>query len=146
MIPAFLKQLFFMAEQRSWAYVARQTNIAYRKLLSLRSGTVDVIPAFRQSIRNAYQREAYSRLREVGFSSHQARRWSSYSTAEVRLKEQGLRLKIAELAIGATASHLHHSDLEVTSTYVDRYFGSMYEKIREGILDSPKSTEEIFDY
>ncbi len=146
MIPAFVKQLFYIAEQRSWAYVARQTAIAYRKVLSLRSGLVDVIPAMRTSIRNAYQREAYSRLRDDGFSFHQARRWSSYGTETTRLKVQSMRLKIAELATGATAAKIRQKGLDTSIFNVNRYYDEMYAKVKEGITSSPLTTEQILDY
>lgn len=146
MIPAFVKQLFYIAEQRSWAYVARNTAIAYRKVLSLRSGLVDVVPAMKTAIRNAYQREAYSRLRGEGFSFHQARRWSSYGTETTRLKAQAMRLRIAELATGATAAKIREKGLDTSVFNVDRYYDEMYAKVKAGIARSPLTTEQIWDY
>lgn len=146
MIPAFLKQVFYVAEKRSWAYIARETLIPYRQVLRLRQGPVSLASELVNNIRNLYRREAYSRLRDVGFSYHQARRFSTYAVEAVRLHTQQMRLKIADLATGATAAKIRQAERQGVFLDLDTTYDEMYAKVQEGIKSSPEPAERIYDY
>lgn len=146
MIAAFVRQMLYVAERRSFAYIAREIGLPYRTVLTLRRGELDISSAFKSSIRNLYQREAYQRLRDVGYSYHEARRWSSYNPERVGLRSHTLRLKIADLAQGAVASKLRKEGLAITKRNIDSYFDEMYNKVKRGIQHSRKTTEEIDRY
>jgi len=146
MIPIVLRQLFYIAENNPFAVIARTTGIAYRTVLALRTGQVTFTSAFKSSIRNMYQREAYGRLRATGYSASQARRWSWYAPERVVIKEFSLKYKIGELATGAVASRLHKAGIPTGQGAVEALFDEMYEKVKLGIQRSIEPTEIIFDY
>lgn len=146
MIPVFIRQIAYIAEGQSFAAIARMTGIAYRTVLAIRTGKVSLTSAFKTSIRNMYQREAYGRLRETGFSASQARRWSWYRPERVVIHELSLKHKIAELATGAVASKLHALGLPTTKGRVDEMYDEMYQAVKVGIQQSIEPIEVIYDY
>jgi len=146
MIYAYMRQLFYVAEQRSYAYISRATGIPYRTVLAMRAGTMKLTSEFTRSMRNIYQRESYGRLRETGFSPHEARRWSWYRPEEVVIKEMSLKYKIGELATGAVAAKLRSLGLPTTKKAVDDLFDEMYQAVKEGIQTSIEPTEVWMDY
>lgn len=146
MIPAYVRQLFYVAEQRSFAYMARMTGIPYRTVLAMREGKIKLTSEFARSLRNMYQRESYGRLRETGYSATEARRWSWYSPERVVIKELSLKHKIAELATGAVAAKLKKEGIPTSKRAVDDIFDDMYEAVKTGVQTSIEPTETIMDY
>jgi len=146
MIPLFLRQLFYVAETQSFAAIARSTGIPYRTVLAIRSGKIDLSSSFKASIRNMYQRESYSRLRDTGFSTSQARRWSWYRPERVVIQEYSLKYKIGALATGAVAARLRKTVIPTSQGAVDALFDEMYEKIKTGVQQSIEPIEVIYDY
>lgn len=146
MIPLFLRQLSYIAETNSFAAIARMTGIAYRTVLAMRTGKVSLTSAFKTSIRNAYQRTAYGRLRETGFSASEARRWSWYRPERAVIHELSLKHKIAELTTGAVASKLNALGLPTTKGSVEDLYDEMYEAVKMGIQRSIEPIEVVYDY
>ncbi|GAJ09320.1 unnamed protein product [marine sediment metagenome] len=146
MISLFARQLSYIAEKQSYAAIARSTGIPYRSVLAMREGKIKISSVFKKSIRNMYQREAYGRLKDTGFSSSQARRWSWYKPEKVVVQTYSLSYKIGELATGALAGKLKKEGLDITKVNVDDLFDEMYEKIKIGIQISIEPTEIWFDY
>jgi len=146
MIYKYMRQLFYVAEQRSFAHISRATGIPYRTVLAMREGTMKITSEFAKSMRNMYQRESYGRLRETGFSTYEARRWSWYRPEEVVIKEMSLKYKIGELATGAVAAKLRTLGLPTTKQAVDALYDDMYQQVKEGIQRSIEPTEAWLDY
>ena len=146
MILKYARQLAYVAEQRSYAYVARATGIPYRTVLAMRAGTMKISSEFTRSMRNMFQREAYRRLKEVGFSVSESRRWSWYNPEQVVIKSMSLIAKIGELATGAVAAKLHSLGLPTTPGTIDDLFDDMYRAVKEGIQRSVEPTEIWMDY
>lgn len=146
MMPLFVRQLFYIAETQSFAAIARQTGIPYRTVLAARSGKLDLSSAFKSSLRNMFQREAYGRLRAAGFSTSESRRWSWYRPERVVIHENSLKYKIGELATGAVAAKLRAEGMPTEPRAVNDMFDEMYRKIQEGIQRSIEPTEIIYDY
>jgi hypothetical protein len=146
MISAALRQLFYVAETQSFASIARSTGIPYRTVLAMRSGKIDLSSTFKNSLRNMYQRTAYGRLRNIGFSASESRRWSWYRPERVVVHEASLKYKIGELTTGAVAAKLRAKGLPTTEGTVSDLFDQMYEKVKEGIQRSIEPTEIIYDY
>lgn len=146
MIPVFLRQLFYIAETQSFAAIARGIGIPYRKVLALRAGKIVLSSAFKSSLRNMYQRTAYSRLRKTGFSPSEARRWSWYRPEEVVIKEKALTYKIGELTTGAVAAKLRAEGIPTTPGGVDKLYDDLFEQIKAGISESIEPTQIIMDY
>ena len=145
MIYKYARQLAYVAEQRSYAFIARSTGIPYRQVLAMRAGKLKISSEFATSIRNMYQREAYGRLRETGFSTYEARRWSWYTPERVVIKSLSLKARIAELATGAVAAKLRSLGIPTSPKAVDDWYDEMYEKVRVGISRSLHTTEELME-
>jgi len=146
MIAAYVRQLFYIAEQRSFAYMARMTGIPYRTVLAMRAGVIKLSSEFARSLRNMYQRESYGRLRKTGYSATEARRWSWYAPERAVIKEMSLKHKIAELATGAVAAKLEKEGIPTSKKAVDDMYDEMYEKVKSGIESSIEPSEVIMDY
>lgn len=146
MIPRYVKQLFYVAVERSYAFIARITGIPYRTVLAMRAGKIAIKSEFARSLRNMYQREAYGRLRETGYSATEARRWSWYAPERAVIKEFSLKAKIADLATGALASKLKKEGVPTSRKAIDDMYDEMYEKVKKGIETSIEPTETIMDY
>ncbi len=146
MMPLFVRQLFYIAENQSFAAIARTAGIPYRTVLAIRSGKIDLASQFKSSLRNMYQRESYSRLKDAGFSSSQARRWSWYRPERAVIHETSLKYKIGELATGAVAAKLRKDGIPTGKGAVDTLFDEMYEKVKIGIQRSIEPSEIIYDY
>jgi len=146
MIAAYVRQLFYIAEQRSFAYMARMTGIPYRTVLAMRAGVIKLSSEFARSLRNMYQRESYGRLKQTGYSATEARRWSWYAPERVVIKELSLKHKIAELTTGAVAAKLKKEGIPTSKGAVDDIYDDMYEKVKAGIKTSIEPTETIMDY
>jgi len=146
MIPAYVRQLFYVAEQRSFAYMSRMTGIPYRTVLAMREGKIKLTSEFARSLRNMYQRESYGRLRKTGYSATEARRWSWYAPERAVIKEMSLKHKIAELATGATAAVLEKEGIPTTKQAIDDIYDDMYGRVKTGIETSIEPTETIMDY
>ena len=93
-----------------------------------------------------FQRESYSRLKRVGYSATEARRWSWYKPERVVIKTFSLQAKIAELTTGAVASKLEAEGIPTSKDAIDDLFDDMYERVKEGIQESIEPTEIIMDY
>lgn len=146
MIALFARQLSYIAQKQSYAAIARSTGIPYRTVLAMRDGKIKIDSEFKKSMRNMYQRESYRRLKDTGFSSSQAKRWSWYKPERVVVQTHSLRYKIGELATGALAAKLKKKGLDVTKVNVDDLFDDMYERVKQGIQRSIEPTEIWFDY
>ncbi|MBA7547453.1 hypothetical protein ES705_39875 [subsurface metagenome] len=146
MILKYARQLAYVAEQRSYAYISRQAGIPYRTVLAMRAGTMKLSSEFARSMRNMFQRESYGRLKEAGFNVQEARRWSWYNPEQVVIKSMSLKAKIGELATGAVAAKLRKLGLPTTIKSVDDLFDDMYRAVKEGIQRSELQTEDWMDY
>lgn len=145
-VPRYLKQLSYVAEKRSYAYIARESGIPYRTVLAMRAGKIKISSEFARTMRNTFQREAYGRLRKTGFSTQEARRWSWYAPERVVLQEMSLKLKIAELTTGSVSAHILREGLPITGETVSELYDKYYEDIRQGIATSPLPIEDIMVY
>ncbi len=146
MMPLFVRQLSYIAKEQSYAAIARTIGMAYRTVLAMRTGKLKIASVFKSSIRNMYQREAYGRLRDTGYSTSEARRWSWYRPEEVVIKAQSLKYKIGELATGALAAKLRKEGISTSIGATEDLFDEMYQKIKEGIQRSIEPTEIWLDY
>ena len=146
MISAALRQLTYLTEGRSLSWVARETDIPMQTLTRYQKGAIDLNAEYKRQIKNAFSREANSRLKAAGFSVNNARIYSQYRPEIVSAFEAEMRFKIADLAQGAVASKLNSGNLTATKKNVDAYYDTVYSKIQEGMRRSRLSVQEQFDY
>lgn len=146
MIPLMPRWLFYISQEKSFAAIARATGIPYRTVLRLREPGAKITTVMRQGMRNMFQRESYSRLKRVGYSATEARRWSWYKPERVVIKTFSLQAKIAELTTGAVAAKLEAEGIPTSKDAIDDLFDDMHERVKEGIQESIEPTEIIMDY
>lgn len=146
MIPLIPRQLYYIAQEQSFAAIARATGIPYRTVLALRKPGVKITDVMRAGLRNMYQREAYQRLRRTGFSTHEARRWSWYRPERVTIKDLSMKSKIATLTTGAVAVKMESEGIPTSKKATGDLFDDMYQKVKDGVSESIESTEVIMDY
>lgn len=146
MIPLIPRQLFYIAQEQSFAAIARGTGIPYRTILALRKPGVTITSAMKKGLRNMFQRTAYNRLRRTGFSSFEARRWSWFRPERVTIKDLSMKAKIATLTTGAVAGKLEAEGIPTTKEAIDELYDDMYKRVKEGVSESIETTEVIMDY
>jgi len=145
-VPAYLRQLSYMNERRSWAEVSRETGITSRSLQVLARGKREPTEEQSNNLKNAYRRIAYSTLRDEGFSTQEARRHSSARPETAQLMATQLYYKVAELAQGIVAMKLKSYGLETTVENVNRFYDDAVKQVKTGIRKTKRSTEQILDY
>ncbi len=145
MTPAYLRQLTYMTERRSWADVSRQTGIPTRALKGIVSGKKEPETEWKNYIKNAFRRSAYAELKDAGFSAKEANRWAAYRPETVQLKTTLISYKIADLATGVLAMRLETTGQKTTKATTDKWYDSIYNSIKKGIQNSRRTTEEILE-
>jgi len=77
------RQAAFVLQRRSRRWLSREAGIPRATLYYFERGIRPLPREYHRALRSVYQREAYSRLRELGISSREATRWSWYSPERV---------------------------------------------------------------
>ena len=143
MTPIAVRRLNYVAEQRSLGWIARESGIPRSALARLAEPGRIIPRQYETSLRNMYQRESYRRLREVGFSFHQARRFSSHAPESVSIKTLDMHLIIQDLTIGAVAREHEEMGLPEYSPISADLWDEMYTDIRDSMQKSKKPWEDL---
>ena len=139
-------QLSFVADTRSDAWIAQETGIPRSTVGFVRRGERDLPEQYSTAIRALYQREAYDRMKETGFSAMQANRFRSYAPDSVRYYMAEVSNKISELAWGL-AIQLKESDEESgIFNSLESYYQDAADQIKEGFQHSIKQKEDWDQY
>lgn len=144
MTPVTVRRLGYVAEQRSPGWIARETGIPRGALARLAEPGRIIPKQYETSLRNLYQRETYRRLRDVGFSFHQARRFSSYAPEAVGIKTLDMHLKIQDLTIGAIGKDRWERGVAEYAPIESDEWDEMYESIADAMRKSKKPWEELY--
>ena len=140
------RRLQFVSELRTDAWISRASGIPASTIGYVRRGERELPREYYTTMRNLYQRESYRELREQGFSSHQARRFSSYAPEAVTTNIGKMKEVIEELATGRAGSMADKYEKEgIWYDPISLYDESVV-KIREGIQRSHEPMEEIERY
>lgn len=145
MIPTYLRQLSYITERRSWADTAIQVGKPTSLIKSYAKGTKTPDDATKNDIRNAYRRTAYATLRETGYASKEAQRWSTYRPETAQLYGTALYYKIADLTVGLLGMRASQQKVVNIKEYINKYFDDTYNDIKRGIARSRRTTEEILE-
>ena len=145
MTPAYLRQLKYITDRRSWADASRAVGVPSSTLRLFAGGKREPPEAIKNDIRNAYRREAYTKLRDTGFSSTEARRWSTYRPETTQLKTTLLSYKIADLTVGLLGFRAQSQKIVDVKSYIDENYDKVYADIKKGIKRSRRTTEEIIE-
>jgi hypothetical protein len=146
MISSSLRQVNYMLENKSMNWVARNTGLTNHTLRQLVKTDKPLTATVRTAIKNAYHRESYGRLRDVGFSSQQAKIYSRKIPEIASAWEANMMLKIADLTSVHVARRLLRDDIPATQANIDKYFDIIYKQVTEGIRKSRVNPEDWLDY
>lgn len=146
MITRASRDLAYVGRLRTDAWIMRATGIPLGTIGFVRSGMWKLPAQYKASLRNLYQREAYNALRDVGFSFHQARRFSWYTPERVTEISATMENVIEELAVGRTGVQIDKLEkIGLPYSAEEIYFESLG-IMKKAIEDSPKPIEDIEDY
>jgi hypothetical protein len=146
MISSALRQLTYMLERKSLNWVSRTTGITSRSLKQLQTTGTLQQPAYKRALTNAYHRESYARLRDVGFTVDQAKVYSRKIPEIASAWESNMLMKIADLTTGHVANRLQRYEGRITQSVIDKYFDIIYNEVLEGIKKSRVDPEDWLDY
>lgn len=139
------RRIMFLSQKRSDSWIAGQTGIPRSTVGYVRRGERILNPAYSRLLRNTYQREAYGRMRETGFSATQARRFSRYAAESISLKIGEMKLLVNRFTTGAVAMEIGKLQREGISYDIDDLWNDMKQRIIEGLQDSKEPVEEFAD-
>jgi hypothetical protein len=146
MISLALRQINYMLEEKSLSYVARSTGMSLNSLRQFTKKDSKLPQTVKTSITNAYNRESYGRLRDIGFSVEQARVYGRKIPEIASAWEANMRMKIASLTEVHVARRLVRDDIPATQKNIDKYFDIIYTQVLKGIKNSRVSPEDWLDY
>ena len=145
-VTAQTRQQRYVGDTRSDMWIARETGIPRSTLGYVRRGERRLPERYRSQIRNLYQREGYRRMREVGVSRAQARRFSWYTPAKVREVTETVKKLVADLTSKRVINMIGHPDSEYVPADYESLFVEQYQYVRDAFRESPKPYESWQDY
>jgi len=125
--------------------IANQTGIPRITITRVRLETRTLPSMYDAPLRNAYQREAYSRLFDAGASSYEARRFSWYSPSRNRELVEKLNRRVIDYAGGAAAARINTLTSEGKPIVFESVFQEEIQRVKEGIKRSRAPLEEILE-
>ena len=140
------ERIDYVYEQRSLDYIARETGLSIRTVQQSLDGTISLTPHITNPIRSLFQREAYRRLQDAGFSPHQANRYRSYSVSTINEVTESITDKIEYLAGGLLGERQYEEGIIYDQEEYDNLFAEAIADIRYGMRNSEKIYEQWMDY
>lgn len=122
--------------------LSRQTGIARSTLYDIKHHKYQCSEKHYQSIRNYFQRQAYSVLREAGLSSYKADRYKWYRPESIMEIKNRVGSVVSYLTNVRLQSHLTHLDNEGVSYDLEYEAQEIEEGIKESLRKSKKSVED----
>lgn len=135
-------KLTFLLTERDVPWIGRESGIPWANIRSVIAGTSQFTTGEARRIRNTYQRESYSRLREAGMPAHQARRFSWFAPSSVEPKIETVKTAIADLAAGLTTQRTHKLDLEGMYYDAEDVYADAWEDVWKGFSTTPTTYED----
>jgi len=139
-------KLTFLLSERTVPWLGRESGIPWDVIRSVSAGTGTFTTRQARQFRNLYQRESYSRLREAGMSSGQARRFSSYGPESVMERKEKVTAVIVKLAESRTAQVAKRYEDEGILYDTEDIFADEWQSIWEGMRKSREEYETWVKY
>jgi len=140
------RQLSFVLQRRDLRWLSREADIPYAILSSFERGIRPLPREYHRSLRSAYQREAYRRLRELGISSREATRWSWYSPERVStVTARWQELKTYLVGGAYRKLYVKYERLGVTFDPTELY-GRAEEAVTRGLIRRRTTIEDVEKY
>ena len=146
MITRASRNLTYLGNLRTDAWISQASGIPIETISYVRSGEWKLPAQYTASLRNLYQREAYTAMRDVGFSYHQARRFSWYTPERVTDVTARMEHTIEELAVGRTGVQIDRLEKLGLPYSAEEEYAKSYQIMVEAIRKSPKPVEDIEKY
>ena len=125
--------------------MSRETGIPRSTLGFVRRGERKLPSGYQSSVRNLYEREAYRRMRETGFSRTQARRYQWYAPESIRLKESEMKLLVNRYTTGVVGMETAKLRRAGVSFDMDKLWKDAKAKIIAGLQKSKEPVETFAD-
>lgn len=139
-------QLSFVSITQSDAWIARETGIPRSTIGFARRGDRDLPAQYETAMRALYQREAYTRMKEIGFSAPQANRFRSYAPSTVLSYMREVSNKIEELSYGLAIRLKSDDESSGIIKPLSSYLDESRESITKGFQHSLMPKEEWDKY
>lgn len=136
----------FLLGEMSRHGVSKETGIPSGVLRKYTAGVGDIPDIFTKTVRSAYERIGYQKMRAQGFSSWQARRYRSYGITQRKDVRGVFEDTVAELANGYATKRVEALGLDPTEDNLKRFRSAGSRKVREGLRNSKQPFEEWVDY
>lgn len=140
------RRLGYVMENNSLADVSSMSGISESKLTTLFESDTALSRSDDLAIRATYQREAYARMRDAGFSSAQASRFKWYTPEAARERETSVRDKIETLTKGTFAAMSAKLDRAGEDYDPELLYYESEESVYEGFRKSKEPYERWMDY
>lgn len=146
MITRASRSLTYLGDLRTDAWISRASGIPIETIGYVRTGERNLPGEYAAPLRNLYQREAYQNMRDIGFSFHQARRFSSYAPQGVTERSTTIKNIITELATGHAANAIDKLEKLGKPYSAEAVYNDSYRKMQEAMRRSHKDYETQRDY
>lgn len=144
-MSALYDRLKYVLERHTVYSVAQDTGIPYSSLYRMSQGGGDVRPEYRSALRNYYQREAYSRMRDEGFNTRTARAFSWRTPDTVRDATQKLITDRNTMAEMVTRARLARDNETVTPANWKEYYIEAWNDIYSAFKKSQYEPDKFFE-
>ena len=139
------RRIEFIRSTRSDRWIARESGIPRSTIGYVRRGERVLSTDQQKLMRNVYQREAYSRMRDTGFSRTQARRYTWYATETTGRMLSEMKLVVDRFTAGAVGSQISKLRRAGLSYDEDALWKEMRQKVIEGLQRSKHPVEDFPD-
>jgi hypothetical protein len=119
-----------------------ETGVSDTTLWRIANQDISVSDEMYTDITNAYRRQAYSRLREVGLSSYEANRWRWYTPNTVLTVESTMSFIVDKWSYGVALNRL----ARLPAVASDETIASVFEKARQDVLEGISESEKPYEY
>jgi len=140
------RRLSLLLQKKSYTYVSTQSGIPRSTLWYAQAGIRKLPAKYASALRNTYQREAYHRLHDSGFSAINAKNLSWYAPESVRLKEAEMKLLVNKYTLGGLHQAKWKAQREGRDFDQDAEYEKMKAKVIEGLQKSKVDWQLMGEY
>jgi len=145
-LTASQRRLGFLLQSKSYTYVAAQSGIPRTTLWRAQQGIKPLPKKYTASLRNTYQRDAYKRLHDSGFSATNAKNLSWYSPESARLKEAEMKMLVNKYTLGGLWQAKWKAQREGRSFDADAEYERIKANVIKGLQKSKHDWQLMAEY
>lgn len=138
------RRVNYILTERTQSWLANQLGLSQSTISRIANGLTTLKGEFADVLRNTYQREAYSNLKNSGTSSTQAKRFSWY-IPETVMDVQNTMLEVRNmLEVTWVANKSRRENTTFTTSQIEDIINEARPAILESMQKSKKTIEEIY--